>query len=285
MQCGITASDEMLDAYLSRATPSGTPLWNDIRWGCFLKMGPVKLFIDGTLGGHTAWMRQPYRDKPESRGFPVLDEGSLNRFVQKAAAGGMQVFVHAIGDAGMDAAISAFERIAAQGENAGGNPLRHGIIHCQISTPDILERMARNKILALVQPVFLADDARILESRVGPQLASTSYAWGSMHRLGIPVSYSTDAPVSALDPLLCIEWAVLRRDNPGEQVDVPTAIDAYTAASAFSSFDEASLGRIERGYLADLVFIDRDIFAIAPDEMHKARVLRTMCAGETVYLA
>jgi len=113
-----------------------------------------------------------------------------------------------------------------------------------------------------------------------------------MQKLGIPVSYSTDAPVSALDPLLNIEWAVLRRDSedpssksyyPNERVDVYSAFDAYTAASAYSNFDEKSLGRIEAGYLADLVFLDRDIFSIPPEEIHKAKVLRTMCAGETVY--
>jgi predicted amidohydrolase YtcJ len=154
--------------------------------------------------------------------------------------------------------------------------------------------MAQNKILGLVQPIFLADDSLILESRVGPALASTSYAWGSMQRLGVPASYGTDAPVSSLDPLLGIEWAVLRRDTespgstayyPDEQVDVYTAVDAYTEGAAFACFKENSLGRIAAGYLADLVFIDRDIFTIPPEEIHKAKVLRTLCAGETVYSA
>jgi predicted amidohydrolase YtcJ len=156
--------------------------------------------------------------------------------------------------------------------------------------------MARNRILALVQPIFLADDMYVLESRVGPELASSSYAWGSMDRLGIPVSYGTDAPVSALDPLLGIEWAVLRQDParghyppggfyPAERVDLAAALDAYTAGSAFSSFAETWLGRIAPGYLADLVLLDRDLFAIPPEEIHRAKVLRTLAAGETVYQA
>jgi predicted amidohydrolase YtcJ len=247
MQCGISTREDILDEYLRRAASPGSALWEDPAWGSFLKMGSIKLFADGTLGAHTAWMRQPYMDKPETRGVPVLDEKRLTHFIQKAAAGGMQVLVHAIGDAGIAAVISAFETVTSP----GNNPLRHGIIHCQITSPDLLERMARNRILALVQPIFLEDDMHIVETRVGTELASTSYAWGSMEKAGIPVSYSTDAPVSGIDPLCCIEWAVLRQGfYPGEQVDVYTAVDAYTTASAFSAFDENALGKIAPGYLA-----------------------------------
>ena len=294
MQCGISTREDMLNALLNRGKAI---LWEDPRrkspsedspWGVFLKIGSVKLFADGTLGGHTAWMRRPYLDKSETCGFPVLAQADLNRYVQKASAGGMQVLVHAIGDAGIDAAISAFERVIPPGINS----LRHGIIHCQISSPDLLRRMAESKILALVQPVFLADDMHILESRVGASLASTSYAWGAMHKLGIPVSYSSDAPVSPPDPLANIEWAVTRRDcraensecfYPGERVDIQTAIEACTSASVFANFNENVLGRIAPGHYADLVFLDRDILAIAPEEIHKVKVLRTICAGETVY--
>ena len=288
MQCGISARDDILDAHLRRHAANGRPLWHDPQWGTFLKIQSVKLFADGTLGGSTAWMRQPYRDNPLTSGFPVLDQDTLNHFVQKAAEGGAQALIHAIGDAGIDSTLQAFERVTAPGKN----PLRHGIIHCQISSPELLERMARNKILALVQPAFLADDMHILESRVGHELASTSYAWGSMRRMNIAVSYGTDAPVSPVDPLYSIEWAVLRRDsensagsafNPGECVDVYSAIDAYTEGAAFSSFDENLMGRIQPGAYADLVFLDRDICALPPEGIRSARVLRTMCAGLTVY--
>jgi hypothetical protein len=278
MQCGISASEEMLNAYLNRDI-NLAPLWEDAAWGTFLKMSSIKLFVDGSLGGHTAWMRNPYRDKPETRGFPVLSQDTLELFVKKASAGGMQVLIHAIGDAGMDAAITAIEKVTRPKEN----PLRHGIIHCQITSGDLLERMAERRILALVQPIFLADDIHILESRVGPDLASTSYAWLSMLRLGVPVSFSTDAPVSPLDPLPNIEWAVLHRET--ERVDVYSAVDNYTEAAAFANFYDDSVGRIAPGYLADLVFLDKDIFTIPPEDIHKAKVLRTMCAGETVYNA
>jgi predicted amidohydrolase YtcJ len=190
----------------------------------------------------------------------------------------------------MEAAISALEAVTGP----GSNPLRHGIVHCQVTRTPQLERMARNRLLALVQPVFLADDMYILESRVGPSLASSSYAWGSIGRLGIPVSYGTDAPVSDLNPLLGISWAVTRQDPqrdfhppggfyPLERVDLASALDAYTAAPAYAAFAEQELGRIESGYWADLCFIDRDLFSLPPTEIHLAQVIRTMIAGETLW--
>jgi predicted amidohydrolase YtcJ len=280
MQCGVNAREKILDARLKDYAQRAV-LWEDPAWGNFLKIGAIKLFADGTLGGQTAWMRQPYRDKPETCGFPLLEQQTLERFVQKADAAGIQVLVHAIGNAGIDAVIRAYEKVTELGKN----PLRHGIIHCQITSIDLLERMARNKLLAVVQPAFLADDRHILESRVGAELASTSYAWNTMGKLGIPVSYSTDAPVSPLSPLANIEWAVHRGGiYTNEIVDINTAVDAYTSAAAFSAFDENCLGKIAGGYLADLVFLDRDIFSIpVNEEIHKAEVLKTFCAGEEVF--
>ena len=292
LQCGISAKEQYLNELKDRQVPTGKVLWESGDRGIFLRMGPVKLFMDGTLGGQTAWMKQPYRDKPETSGFPVLDPALLEELIKKASAWGYQVVVHSIGDAAMEAVISAMEQVTS----AGSNPLRHGIIHCQVTSRPQLERMARNRLLALVQPIFLADDVYILEDRVGPELAATSYAWGSLERLGVEVSYGTDAPVSDLDPIQGISWAVTRQDPqrnfyppggfyPGERVDLAAAIDCYSAASAYSAWEESARGRIAPGYWADLSFIDRDLFSLPPTEIHRGRVIRTMIAGDTVWQA
>ncbi|MCL2557286.1 MAG: amidohydrolase [Treponema sp.] len=289
MQCGISLSDEILDERL-RDGPFPKPLWRDDRWGTFLQLGAIKIFVDGTLGGRTAWMSLPYLDMPGASGFPLLDEAALGRFTRKAAQAGAQVLAHAIGDACIESVVGAFERVLVDGKN----PLRHGIIHCQFTRPDLLDRMARAGILALVQPIFLEDDIRVVESRIDPRLAQSSYAWASMISRGVPTSFGTDAPVTGLDPLRCISWAALRSDpeNPGthpggflpaEKVGADRAFDAYSLASAQSAFWEASLGRIAPGFFADIALLDKDIFAIDPAEIHAARVLRTLCAGETVY--
>ncbi|MDR1909371.1 MAG: amidohydrolase [Spirochaetaceae bacterium] len=281
LQCGISGDPAYLDEYIGRGLFPGTVLHEP-----YLKMGPFKLFADGTLGSRTAWMREPYRDSPGATGFPVMDPALMGELLQKAAAHGLQTMVHAIGDAAMESVISCYEAITGPGHN----PLRHGILHCQITDRGLLERMAKNDILALVQPVFLLHDHYMVESRVGRALASTSYAWGSMERLGIRAAYGTDCPVESLDPIQGIACAVTRKDPaadhpregffPEERVDVYTAVDNYTAGSAYANFDEGRMGRIRPGALADLVLLDRDIFTIPPEEIHKAGALCTLVGGE-----
>jgi predicted amidohydrolase YtcJ len=153
--------------------------------------------------------------------------------------------------------------------------------------------MKRNGILALVQPVFLCHDYRMIESRVGKELAATSYAWGAMERLGIRSAYGTDSPVEDINPLLGIEWAVRRTGEgadlppegfyPGQRVDVYSAVDNYTAGTAWSNFDEHRTGRIKPGYLADMVLLDRDIFTVPPEEIGKSHILLTMIGGKTAF--
>jgi predicted amidohydrolase YtcJ len=306
LQCGVSGKESFLDEYIARRLHSGMDLFtpesassavhlmedpacNADSFNSPLQMGPLKFFADGTLGSQTAWLSRPYHDKSDTCGFPVIEEALLGHFIEKAAANGFQTAVHVIGDAGADMALRRFEALTLK----GGNPLRHALIHCQITSQPLLERMARNRILAMVQPIFLADDMYILESRVGRELAATSYAWGTMDKLGIPVSYGTDSPVSPLNPLLGIACAVTRQDPesrypeggffPVEKVDVYTAVDAYTAGSAYACFNEQRMGRIKSGYLADLVLLDRDIFNIPQEEISSAQVTLTMVGGEIVY--
>ncbi|MDR3167314.1 MAG: amidohydrolase [Treponema sp.] len=284
LQCGISGKETYLEKYIQDAYITGAALY-----GSYLKMGPLKLFADGTLGSQTAWLRKPYQDKPETTGMAVAEPEFLKSLILKAHTNGLQTATHAIGDAAIETLLNCFEALP----DAGHNPLRHGIIHCQITDQPLLKRMAQNHILALVQPIFLAQDLRITESRVGPALASTSYAWGSMQALGIHSSYGTDCPVESMNPLAGIACAVTRKDPeadyppggffPEERVDVYTAVDNYTIESAYANFDENRLGRIKGGYLADLVLLDGDIFTLPPEIIHRVKALWTMVGGEIIY--
>jgi predicted amidohydrolase YtcJ len=284
MQCAISGEERYLDEYIQAGYTTGRFFYEP-----YLKMGPLKLFSDGSLGSHTAWLRQPYRDNPSTTGLVVLGKEELTALVTKASARGLQAAVHAIGDAAVEAVISAYEKVTGPGHN----PLRHGVLHCQITDPELLARMGKNDLLALVQPIFVLHDLYMVESRVGRELASTSYAWASMEKGGIRAAYGTDCPVESMDPIQGIACAVTRKDPaadfpregffPAEGVDVYTAVDNYTRGSAYANFDEGRLGRIRPGTLADLVLLDRDIFSLPPEDLHRARVTATMVGGEWVY--
>jgi predicted amidohydrolase YtcJ len=283
LQNGVADDPKYLDDYIQNGRVTGAVLEDS-----YLKIGALKLFADGSLGARTACMRRPYHDDPHTQGVPEMDWALLRGLIEKAHKNGMQVIVHAIGDAALEEAIKGFEALGDP-----RNPLRHGIVHCQITDKTLLSRMAKSNLLALVQPIFLASDLYIAESRVGAALASTSYAWGSMERLGVRAAYGTDAPVEPLNPLLGIACAVTRKDlskrypengfYPEERVDVYTAVDNYTTAGAYAHFDERRLGRIQAGYEADMTLLDKDIFAMPPDEIPTAQVLWTMISGEMVF--
>ncbi len=254
----------------------------------FNRIGPLKLFVDGSLGARTAVMRAPYQDDPEAEGIATLSQQEFNAMVQLAAANGCQVVTHAIGDGAIEEVLNGYDTVCRSGEN----PLRHGVVHCQITDLPLIRRFTENDILALVQPIFLHYDMTVVEDRVGKQLASTSYAFETMRRLGIKVSYGTDSPVedmNAIDNLYC---AVTRKNlagkpeggfYPDECVDIYDAVDAYTAGSAYASFEENVKGRLLPGYYADLAVLSEDIFTIPADRLRSTKVDATMVGGRFVY--
>jgi predicted amidohydrolase YtcJ len=256
----------------------------------YLKVGPMKLFSDGSLGSDTAFMRKPYKNDPSTRGIHYFEQDELNALVQKFAAHGFQVAIHAIGDGGIEMVVKAFETVT----KPHFNPLRHAVIHLQITDMPLLERLAARDIIVMAQPIFLTHDLYIADGKVGKELASTSYAWKTLEKLGVHAGYGTDSPVETLNPLHGIDCAVNRQDvegkrfpdggwNPQECLDVYTALDNYTAGSAYCTFEEKVNGRIKPGYYADMVLLDKDILTCPKDEIKDAKVLFTMMDGNILY--
>ena len=256
--------------------------------GKFLSKGALKLFIDGSLGARTALMLDDYKDAPGTRGVEVLTVEQLDEICSLAAENGVRIVTHAIGDGAAQIIINAYEKVLVNGEN----PLRHGIVHCQITRMEQLERIAKLKIPVMYQPIFLDYDSTIVEDRVGEELASTSYAFNTLYNLGAPVSLSTDAPVENYNPWYNLYCAVnrIRLDGkpeggfyPNEKMDLQDAIDCYTYGSAYNEFKENFKGRLKPGFVADLIVLDRDIFTINPKEIKDILVEKTMIDGTFIY--
>lgn len=252
------------------------------------RIGSLKMFVDGSLGARTALMRQSYADDSSTTGICCMTQEQLNRMVGLADQNDCQVAIHAIGDKAIEMVLDAYDTVTAQ----GNNPRRHGIIHCQITDLPLLERFRKNDILAYVQPIFIHYDMHIVGSRVGEALASTSYAFGTMHRMGIHTSFGTDSPVEDLNSMDNIYCAVARKDlksrpaeayYPNEAVEVADAIDLYTLAGAYASSEEHVKGRLMPGYYADLAILSDDIFTVDHEMIRSIKVDTTMMGGKIVY--
>jgi predicted amidohydrolase YtcJ len=279
----VTFTDEgLLEKYLT--TEKNDPWYA----GKPVALGPLKLFKDGSLGARTALMRHDYADDPGNRGVEVLSPARFAALFKIAAKSGMQVVTHAIGDAAIEETVECYEDAIG----CRKNKLRHGVVHYQITDDALHARMAKSGILALVQPIFLHYDLHIVEDRVGKELARTSYAFGTLDRLGVPASYGSDAPVEDPNPFRGIYCAVARKDlsgfpaggfYPGECVDIFDAVDRYTIGSAYAEFQENVKGLIAPSYCADLVILDRDIFSVPADEIPGTKAEVTMVGGKIVY--
>lgn len=254
----------------------------------FFKIGAFKLLPDGSLGGKTAALREPYEGDSENRGIFVYDEEEFYNLLEKAHRGGLQLAMHAIGDRTMDVILDCYEKIA---EKFPKEDPRFRIIHCQITSEDILDRFARNNVLADIQPLFIRADMEIAEELLGRERLSTSYNWKTMLDKGIKVSGSSDAPVESFDPMLAIHCAVTSQNLDGEpkegwmpdqKLTVQEAVALYTTGSAYTSFEEEYKGKLTEGYLADFLVLSQDIF----DDSVKilgTKVEKTFLGGEQVY--
>lgn len=156
----------------------------------------------------------------------------------------------------------------------------------------MLERFQKNDIIAYIQPIFLHYDLHIVEDGVGKELASTSYAFRTMEKLGIHTCFGTDSPVEDLCTMDNIHCAVNRQDlkgfpeggfYPAEKIDVFDAVDEYTIGCAYTSFEEGIKGRLKPGYYADLAILSDDIFTVPTETIRDIRVLTTMVGGKVTF--
>ena len=277
----FTYEDEQaLEMFLKEQANSG--LFSDRH-----RLSALKLYKDGSLGARTAWLRRPYHDDPATRGVETLPDEKMKALGLIAKQYDLPLVVHAIGDGAIAQTIDV---LAAT--NDAGNPLRAGLIHHQITDPDLLKKTAQHHLHVFYQPVFLHYDLHIVADRVGKELAATSYAFKTQMDLGARTSYGTDAPIEDPNPLECLYCAVTRKDltghppegfMPWEKVSVAEALANYSEASACAVRMEDRLGRLEVGHYADLVILSDDPYEVKPDELKEIQALMTMMNGQVTF--
>ena len=277
----ITEVDTL--ARLKLKSPFGSP---------YLKLAGLKGFVDGSLGSATAYFFEPYTDDPGTSGLlhgQMFPEGIMEKRIMEADRAGLQLAIHAIGDRANSLLLDMYEKAVAAN---GPRDRRWRVEHAQHLRPADIVRFGRLGLVAAVQPYHLVDDGRWAEGKIGPERARTTYAFRSLSEAGATLAFGSDWTVAPLSPILGIYAAVTRRTLDGkkpdgwvpeEKISVEEAVRAYTVNGAYAEFAEAAKGAIQAGKLADMVVLDRDIFAIPPEEIAGVKVAMTVFDGKIVH--
>ncbi|MGH7068752.1 MAG: amidohydrolase [Acetobacteraceae bacterium] len=252
-----------------------------------LMIGAVKLFLDGSAGGETAWMSRPYLGQNQTCGVQMLADGELERLVLDLHLKGYRLACHAIGDAAIGQLITVYEKALAI---APDPDRRHRIEHCGFSTPAQHARMLKAGIYPCPQQVFIHDFGDAYISVLGPERALSSYPFRTWIALGLKPATGSDAPVCEPDPWPNLHAMLTRKTwrgtvmDEGQRVSLQEALQAYTEFGAFSQQMEHVKGRLVPGHLADVAVFSRDLFAAGADEiLEDTRCDLTILGGEVVF--
>jgi len=258
----------------------------------WLRLGHLKIFADGALGPRTASMLSPYSGEPENRGMLLVDHEGLADIAIRAAQAGLATSVHAIGDQATHEVLGAFTTLREYEAVHKLPHLRHRIEHLQLLHPDDSGRAGALDLVASMQPVHATSDMPMANRYWGDRVQN-AYAWRTELQAGAHLAFGSDAPVEDPNPFLGIHAAVTRRrldGSPGpegwvpdQRVTLEQALAAYTTGSAYAAGLESVQGRLEPGYLADLLVLARDPYDCRPDELAELAPIGTMVAGEWRY--
>jgi hypothetical protein len=256
----------------------------------WLRFGGLKIFADGALGPRTALMIGPYEGEPDNYGIAVTDKEEMYALVSRASANGLHSTIHAIGDRAVHDVLDVYETVRGEEEGRGvaRSQLRHRIEHVQIIHPEDVGRLAALNLIASMQPIHATSDYEMADLYWG-QRAAYSYAIRKQWTAGAVLAFGSDAPVEAVEPLRGLHAAVTRQRAdgspgpegwyPAERLSLTEALVGYTQGPAFAAYMEDHLGKLAPGYLADLIVLDRDLFALPPSEILAARALGAMVGG------
>jgi predicted amidohydrolase YtcJ len=283
-----------------------------------LRLGPLKGYVDGTLGSRTAAMLAPFADDPANSGIPRRPPDELTKMIVERHAEGFQIALHAIGDRANRMALDGFMaalgrplataaalgahlqvskidiklRDPATGRMQAASAVRHRVEHAQVVSPADFARFRDLGVIASMQPAHAISDKRWAQDRLGEYRVLGAYSWHTMLSHGVRVAFGTDWPVEPINPYLGLYAAVTRQSPEGdpaggwwpqERLSMAEAIRCYTAAPAYASFEELDKGQIRSGMLADLVVHSKDLLTVSPAEVLQTEPVLTVFDGRVVY--
>ncbi|MBD9372939.1 amidohydrolase [Rhizobium sp. ARZ01] len=252
-----------------------------------LTVGAVKLFLDGSAGGRTAWMTKPYLGDDDNHGVQILTDEALQELVLDAHSKGYQLACHAIGDGAIEQLITAYEKAL---EAMPDPDRRHRIEHCGFSSEAQHKRMAKAGIYPCPQQVFIYDFGDAYVSVLGEERALSSYPLKTWMDLGFKPATGSDSPVCHPNPFPNVYSMLTRKTGKGtvmdakERVTIERALQAYTEYGAFSQKMEKVKGKLVPGQVADIAVFSRNMLTAAPEEiLDGTECVLTIRGGEVVF--
>lgn len=284
----IRAYLHLMEGMLDKVRPLGL-------WGLqtdYLALGGLKCFIDGSIQGFTAALKQPYHSRPDWKGEILMPTQAIDDLIRTHHCNGEQIAIHCNGDAAIELALQAFAKALSACPNPAPYPLRHMIIHAQTASDAHLEQMQRLGII----PSFFSRHIEVWGDRhhdifLGPERAARLNPAGTCERLGMPFSLHVDTPVLPVTVLQSMHAAVNRISAEGrllgaeQRISPRAALQAYTTHAALCCAGEQDRGCLEPGRWADFVLLSDDILGVAPENINKLQVRKTICGGRVVYEA
>ena len=255
----------------------------------WVRIGGVKGYMDGSAGSRTAFFFEPFSDSAGYSGLMQHTETEMRTWIGAADSAGLQVAVHAIGDRANALLLAIFDSIARA---HGTRDRRFRDEHAQHLRPQEIPLFGAQRVVPSMQPYHAIDDGRWLQKRIGPVRIRTTYAFRSLIGADAPLAFGSDWTVAPLDPMLGVYAAVTRRTldgrNPGgwipdQKITVGEALRAYTYGNAWAMFMDQKWGALVAGRYADVVVLDRDLFAVSPESIGGVKVRYTIVGGHVVF--
>lgn len=267
---------------LSEAAAMARDYDGDMVWS-----GYVKMFMDGVVEGRTALMLEPYPGE-ETSGDAVFEAEHFNEACRRIDAMGLQIVVHAIGDAGVRRTLDGYE---AAREANGARDSRHRVEHLEVMHPDDIPRIAALGAVASIQPGHAPFGGVFSPSGVGkylhPHQTPGAYAWRAIRATGAPVIFSTDWPVIGIEVMTNVKAAIAPLDLGAPWRDqrqgLLETLASYTRDNAWAEFSEARKGRLAPGMMADVVVMSHDLTVLAPERITDASARVTICGGRVTF--
>ena len=256
--------------------------------GHWLRVGPVKFFIDGTEGQSTAKISEPYQDDASNTGMWMFSPDEFRERIMRSHLAGWQCAVHAIGDAAIELTLDAYREAQAQ---LSRPDVRHRVEHASLLRPDLIDRLAHEQVIPVPGARFASNDYPVLMERFGAERVRWYQPWNALLERNIPVPVSSDAPVQSPDPARNF-WAIVNsrsefeRDHvmqPEERISLEETLLAYTRNGAWVSHEEHVKGMLRPGMLGDVTAFNTDLFDVDPLQLEGVKADLTIVSGEVAY--